>query len=248
MKTTMTKVLAAAMMAVAMVGCGNPDTGLGSTGEQGPKGETGAQGPKGDRGATGEQGQKGAQGDVGANGAQGEQGPAGPAGAKGATGAQGPQGNVGFMGPQGPQGPQGATGTNGAQGPQGAKGADGATGPKGADGATGPAGAQGAAGPMGPQGPAGADGAGPLAVGDTYVVTQIISVTQNQTGSIDAFCQPGDVLMSGSCDLNNGVPMAFYSSQNAPYIAGSQGWKCSGMNPNGVPVALRASAVCYATP
>lgn len=166
----------------------------------------------------------------GADGEDGEQGPAGPEGPQGPAGAPGD----GTPGPQGEPGPQGPVGAQGPAGPQGAPGAS-------------------IVGPMGPMGPQGlpgedgADGAGPLEIGDTYIVQHDVSLTMNAITAWDAFCDPGDMMMSGSCQLAPATTPKpnMWVGENRPYIGGSQGWKCSAMNNNASPITATAFVVCY---
>ncbi len=81
--------LAAAGVALMLVGCGR------DPGPSGPKGEPGVQGPAGPQGAQGIQGVPGPQGQAGAQGPQGPQGTPGDKGDKGDKGEKGDKGDKG---------------------------------------------------------------------------------------------------------------------------------------------------------
>jgi hypothetical protein len=124
----------------------------------------------------------------------GQRGPQGPQGPKGDTGATGPQGPKGDTGATGAQGPKGDTG---AQGPKGDTGAQGPAGPAGAQGPAGPAGAQGPAGPQGTPGPKGDPGPGVAGLG---------SKTGGAAAGDGAQCTLGEVILSASPSVTNGIP------------------------------------------
>jgi hypothetical protein len=200
----------------------------GSAGLEGPKGDMGPQGPSGKDGA---QGPAGPKGDPGTPGPQGDVGPVGP---QGVPGPFGPKGNVG---------PQGA---DGAQGPKGDTGAQGPIGPKGATGAPGPQGPQGPKGDPGPEGPPGPTGS-VLDPSHAFIVQQDVQVLQLSNGAAAVSCPPGDLLVTGACETTGvptGPPLAVYG--NHPALgANTSSWNCSAYNPNGGPLTLRATAVCY---
>jgi hypothetical protein len=187
------------------------------------------------------------------DGAPGEAGPAGPPGQDGAPGEAGPPGPPGASGSPGPQGPAGDPGGQGPEGlpgPAGPQGSQGPVGPAGPPGAQGPAGPPGAAGPAGPAGADGADGA-PFRREDLYEVPAQRELAASAGGAIDAFCDPGDALVTGSCDVAGpfvaGPSVQF--QKNRPKVGdGSHGWECSAWNPNGSPKQIRAVAICHVAP
>ena len=110
----------------------------------------------------------------------------------GTQGPPGPQGPTGPIGPQGPPGINGTNGTNGTQGPPGPQGIQGIQGPPGLTGATGPAGFS--------------------QINDTnsYHVngTTGFATAANTLVSADAFCDPGDRVLSGGYSIfDGGVPV-----------------------------------------
>jgi hypothetical protein len=114
---------------------------------------------------------------------------------------------TGTQGPPGPQGPPGLNGTQGPAGPQGIQGPPGSTGATGATGATGVTGATGATGAIGP--------AGSSLINDTntYVNrTSVIATAANQTVLADAFCDPGDRVLSGGYSIDDGEIPVFPGS------------------------------------
>ena len=111
------------------------------------------------------------------------------------TGTQGPPGPAGLNGTQGPPGPAGLNGTQGPPGPQGIQGLQGETGATGATGATGPA------------------GFSLINDTNTYVNrTSVIATATNQSVSADAFCDPGDRVVSGGYSINDGEIPVFPGS------------------------------------
>jgi hypothetical protein len=146
---------------------------------------------------------EGPAGPAGPTGPPGATGPAGPKGDPGAAGAKGDTGAIGPVGPAGPAGPKGDAGAVGAKGDPGATGPAGAIGPAGAKGdigATGPAGPTGATGATGPAGPAGPD-----AFADAFVNLYGAS-TGNANPGKGAECTLGEVLLSASPEVANGIP------------------------------------------
>lgn len=104
------RLLAAAIVVAAFIGCeplvgppgpAGPQGPQGEPGRDGKPGEPGPAGPQGDPGETGQPGPPGPQGETGPQGDPGETGPPGP------PGDPGPQGDPGETGPPGPQGPAG---------------------------------------------------------------------------------------------------------------------------------------------
>jgi hypothetical protein len=82
-----------AALALALVGCRDPNLTPISTQQEAV---IGPQGPKGEEGPRGEPGPRGEAGPMGPEGPQGIAGPVGPVGPAGAAGAQGPQGPAGI--------------------------------------------------------------------------------------------------------------------------------------------------------
>lgn len=190
-----------------------------------------------------EPGPAGAPGQTGRDGVDGVPGARGPAGAPGADGA---------LGPEGPAGPPGAAGMAGERG---VAGAPGGAGPAGSPGSQGPAGPPGAPGARGADGP---PGAGPLDPTDAY--TRAASVPLPYPSNLviaEAFCDPGDVLVGGSCEAGDAgfgpsteTPLHV---QGTPKLAGgnfsngSQGWRCTAKNHGGAAdsTTLTATALCH---
>lgn len=179
-------------------------------------------------------------GALGSQGSKGDQGEVGP------TGEQGPKGDQGEAGPTGPAGWKGDPGEAGPQGPQGQQGIQGVQGQQGVMGATGPQGQQ---GPTGPKGSTGDPGA-PLAVADTYVEVETVQATQNDMTAVEAICDPGDVVLGGSCEWSTiaAVFNVWVLGNHPIATAGTQGWHCKGYNMNAAPMNLRANAICYSAP
>lgn len=177
----------------------------------------------GEKGATGAQGPQGEKGDPGEPGTSGPQGPAGP---------EGPAGQDGLPGPQGPQGPAGAQGPAGPAGPQGAQG---------------PVGPQGSAGPKGDRGAQGPAGVGLDDFSRFYTVTNQIE----KCGLVKAECRPGDIAMSGRCDLS-GSPagiriLGFGPQSRVPDPIGFPGrWTCDSFAASGHACTTTATAYCVA--
>jgi hypothetical protein len=99
---------------------------------------------------------------------------------------------TGTQGPPGPQGPPGINGTNGAQGPPGPQGIQGIQGPQGQTGATGPG------------------GFSQINDTNTYHVngTSGFATAAHTLVSADAFCDPGDTVLSGGYSIfDGGVPV-----------------------------------------
>lgn len=209
--------------AVAMIGCAGSETiEVGEGPERAPQDTASCVGTPGPQGEPGEPGVEGAPGKDGLPGSDGADGTAGP------------------MGPQGPAGPPGPAGSPGPQGPMGAAGPQGPTGPLGYTGSVGPAGAD------------GADGAPPISKTDVYVVSDSSPAPGNQEVVTDVFCQPGDVVLSGSCDFPappfpGWAPNIHDDHVLAP-ANGAHGWYCAASNPLSQQGTLRAWALCYNVP
>lgn len=125
------------------------------------------------------------------------QGADGTSGRDGRDGVQGPKGD---LGPQGPVGPQGLQGDPGPQGPKGEQGDQGPIGPQGPAGPQGPQGIQGVMGPKGLQGESGVS----LTSDRVYSVAGQSPVSYNYSTVVaSAFCNPGDILLTGGCNLGN---------------------------------------------
>ncbi len=130
----------------------------------------------------------------------GPEGPRGDEGPEGPQGLQGPKGYTGDPGPVGPVGPVGPPGLQGLQGTPGVAGPVGPQGPTGSPGATGP---QGPVGPVGPQGAKGNPGeTGVLNASQFYYsVTQVNSIHVMAGTGFKADCEPGDIAISGFCNV-----------------------------------------------
>jgi hypothetical protein len=114
---------------------------------------------------------------------------------------------TGTQGPPGPQGPQGLNGTQGPPGPQGPQGLNGTQGPPGPQG---PQGIQGPIGPNGTQGIQGPSGFSQINDTNTYHVngTSGFATAANTLVSANAFCDPGDTVLSGGYSIfDGGVPV-----------------------------------------
>jgi hypothetical protein len=175
-------------------------------------------------------------GPAGASGPQGEVGPQGPAGKDGAAGPQGLQGLPGERGLQGPAGLPGTAGAPGEQGPQGERGAAGAPGAQGLQGMPGSKGDPGAVGAAGPQGPKGDRGPA-----GTIQNESLYTVTEGGTSAAVAYCDPGDVVVTGGCQASSQGPGTTPSiSSSLPLLdVASDGsrvwsWQCVA---NGFPTA-----------
>jgi hypothetical protein len=99
---------------------------------------------------------------------------------------------TGTQGPPGPQGPPGINGSNGAQGPPGPQGIQGIQGLQGQTGATGPG------------------GFSQINDTNTYHVngTSGFATAAHTLVSADAFCDPGDTVLSGGYSIfDGGVPV-----------------------------------------
>lgn len=102
----------------------------------------------------------------------------------------GSAGLIGATGPIGPTGPQGEPGPSGPEGPNGPSGPKGDVGPTGPQGPSGP---KGDVGPTGPSGPAGTSG--------------LFGTSTQRAGSASGTdCTLGEVMLSASGHLTNGVP------------------------------------------
>lgn len=145
-------------------------------------------------------------------------------------------------GPRGAEGPEGPAGPAGLQGPAGPKGDKGDTGTQGIQGSIGPQGPQGDQGPAGP--------AGSIDTGGIYVVETFDTVTSPPIGAyltVDAECDPGDIVISGGCRLTYNQLAASYVmglSVNAPNTDRTS-WDCQGRYSGGPgAVRLTATAIC----
>lgn len=179
----------------------------------------------------------------GAQGPQGDPGAPGVDGAQGAPGADGQPGLDGLEGPRGEQGPAGPSGPQGVAGPQGPQGGQG---PTGAPGSTGPQ------GPKGDPGEPGADGAdgGPFTRDDVYTDYREVDVAPSSLGIVDAYCDTGDTIVSGSCDQGD-VPQpgpGLEYHRNRVVAGASHGWTCTAYNPNGGVRKLHVSILCHVSP
>ncbi|MBX3217139.1 MAG: collagen-like protein [Labilithrix sp.] len=179
-----------------------------------------------------------------------ETGPQGPPGARGPAGAQGPRGDkgeTGATGQAGPEGPAGEPGLTGAAGPQGPPGA------QGIQGIPGPTGPTGAAGPPGPA----------IVQANTYEVestantqwARCVGIVVSGGSSFtdcEVWCEPGDVLLSGSSSWM-GWPYGAREQvgEASPYMthapSGRQGFRARWRtNPNGGPSAGNDRLVAWA--
>jgi len=184
-------------------------------------------------------GPEGPQGETGPAGPQGETGPVGPQGPQGETGPTGPQGEIGPAGPQGetgPVGPQGPQGETGPTGLQGEIGPAGPTGPQGETGPIGPQGPQGEVGPIGPEGPQGLPGI----VTIYYVAATTNNIPVNAYGSAVAYCNTGDMVISGGYDLYTTSDLRV--TYTGPYTAES--WSVIVYNNSYGVQNLKTIAVC----
>lgn len=126
------------------------------------------------------------------------------------TGTQGPSGPPGPVGPQGPPGPASTV-----PGPQGERGLTGATGPPGpVSTIPGPQGIQGIQGPQGETGATGPSGLSEINDTNTYTVngTTGFETASNTLVSADAFCDPGDTVLSGGYSIFDGTSPVFPGS------------------------------------
>ena len=164
--------------------------------------------------------------------------PAGP------QGAPGPAGEPGAQGPRGDVGPQGLTGPQGEAGPQG---------PKGDAGPAGAPGPQGLPGPQGAQGPKGDKGApGGFDVSKVYLTDPEVGHLNVQTGTSAAiaYCEAGEVALSGNCTLLTNNPSLSGNRQRlfrsgVVQQGGVWGFECvSAVDAPYVMADVRAQAVC----
>ena len=136
-------------------------------------------------------------------------------------------------GTQGPPGPAGLNGTQGPPGPQGIQGPQGETGATGATGATGPA------------------GSSLINDTNTYVNrTSVISTATNQSVSADAFCDPGDRVVSGGYSINDGeIPVFPGSIIRYSFLADNTqtGWAAN-MIASHAGSTLEVFAICFDNP
>jgi hypothetical protein len=140
---------------------------------------------------------------------------------------------TGTQGPPGPPGPPGLNGTQGPAGPQGIQGPQGETGATGATGATGPAGSS--------------------LINDTNTYlnsTSVIATAANQSVSTDAFCDPGDRVLSGGYSINDGeIPVFPGSIIKYSFLADSTqtGWDAF-MIASHAGSTLEVFAICFDNP
>ena len=130
----------------------------------------------------------------------------------------------------GPEGPQGETG------PAGPQGETGPAGPQGPQGETGPTGPQGEVGPIGPEGPQGLPGI----VSIYYVAATIYNIPVNEYGSAVAYCNTGDMVISGGYDLYTTSDLRV--TYTGPYTAES--WSVIVYNNSYGVQNLKTIAVC----
>lgn len=170
-----------------------------------------------------------------------QKGAAGPQGPEGPAGAQGPVGLQGSVGPPGAAGPQGSAGLPGPAGPPGS------IGPQGPTGLPGPAGIQ---GPMGQQGPA-----GPTGMEVTYTKENIQAIAGVPYATVDVFCDSGDMVISGGCDINDlNYPWALQRTLPLLNVATADdprnprdGWSCTYNNVSGLrtpAIQIKAIVIC----
>jgi hypothetical protein len=143
-------------------------------------------------------------------------------------------------GPQGPQGPPGLPGLNGTQGPAGPQGIQGPPGSTGATGATG--------------------ATGPGVVGqindtNTYHVngTETVATAAHTIISADVFCAPGDTVLSGGFNIEDGgspdFPVFPGSIIKYSFLANSMqnGWSASILADH-IGSQINAFAICFDNP
>jgi len=168
-------------------------------------------------------------------GAAGPQGPEGPAGAQGSGGLQGSAGPPGTAGPQGSAGLPGPAGPPGPVGPQGPTGLPGLTGIQ---------------GPKGQQGPA-----GPTGMEVTYTKENIQAIAGVPYATLDVFCDSGDMVISGGCDINDlNYPWALQRTLPLLNVATADdprnprdGWSCTYNNVSGLrtpAIEIKAIVIC----
>ncbi len=140
-------------------------------------------------------------------------------------------------GTQGPPGPAGLNGTQGPPGPQGIQGPQGSTGATGATGATGP----GVVGQINDTNTYHVNGTGTVATAPHTIV------------SADVFCDPGDSVLSGGFNIEDGgspdFPIFPGSIIKYSFLAGSMqnGWSASILSDN-AESTIRAMAICFDNP
>lgn len=131
----------------------------------------------------------------------------------------------GVQGPVGPQGPTGSPGANGAQGAQGP---------------------QGPQGPQGAQGEPGEDGQdGEFRVAALYTRTAQQGATNAQVDNtmVTAYCDPGDVLMTGHCQSLT-TPGLLRAVGFGEAGSGEDGWICHFQHTPGSGFVAQAIARC----
>jgi hypothetical protein len=156
----------------------------------------------------------------------------------------------GTAGPQGPEGPAGAQGPIGLQGSAGPPGAAGPQGPIGLQGSAGLPGAAGPTGLIGLQGPA-----GPTGMEVAYTKENIQTIAGVPYASVDVFCDSGDMVISGGCDINDlNYPWALQRTLPLLDVATAadprnprDGWSCTYNNVSGLrtpAVDIKAIVIC----
>jgi len=186
----------------------------------------------------------------------GPEGPPGPAGAEGDPGAPGTPGEDGDPGEPGMDGEQGNVGPKGNQGDDGDQGPQGQAGQQGPEGPAGPEGPQGPQGEQGPPGPAGPAAAGVVTFDTVYAVEAIQNIGAGLNGDVQATCQNGDIVISGSCGYSvadNGIRLRFSTPvmpifPNPSNVPGPRGWLCQYTNNGGGGNVITARAVCVDLP
>ena len=141
---------------------------------------------------------------------------------------------TGTQGPPGPPGPSGANGTQGIQGPAGLQGIPGIQGPQGLTGATGPG------------------GFSQINDTNTYHVngTSGFATAAHTLVSADAFCDPGDTVLSGGYSIfDGGVPVFPGSIIKFDSFADTAltGWSVTMLAANNVS-NINPFAICFDNP
>jgi hypothetical protein len=144
----------------------------------------------------------------------------------------------GTAGPQGPEGPAGVQGAAGLPGPVGSQGIAGLPGPAGIQGL------------MGQQGPA-----GPTGMEVTYAKENIQTIAGVPYATVDVFCDSGDMVISGGCDINDlNYPWALQRTLPLLDVVTAadprnprDGWSCTYNNVSGLrtpAVQIKAIVIC----
>lgn len=120
-------------------------------------------------------------------------------------------------------------------------------------GATGPSGPTGPTGPGGPQGPVGKEGLrGPTGATDVIVRYATATTPNNEGGSAEANCHPGEVATGGGTELFTGLvnnQLVFTTPGGVPTPHEPEGerptgWYAGWSNKTGAVVTIRVYAVC----